>query len=248
MNINPNDIIGGITIRQLRRLLCSVGGGNTFSLNFISDHLNLPVQKSKALLQELLREGYVELADAPFKKPLYQRTLKGSALALANFKKRFSREIATGLIETVKKRTAALNADQWHPLYVDEIRIFGSWLRQQDNLGDIDLAVKLLRRYPNDFDSHILLTERLIERDHFRGTFFQRLCYDERSAYRQLKKGDWRISVQPFHVLEAIEVQGETIFKAETIARGNPKAMISKTVDPETLHANPQTASTASEQ
>jgi len=68
------------------------------------------------------------------------------------------------------------------------------------HLGDIDLAVKLLRRYPNNY--HLLLTERLIERNQFRGTFFQRLSYDERSAYQQLKNRDWRISVQPFHVLE----------------------------------------------
>jgi hypothetical protein len=215
----------GIKIRQLRHFLRPVGGGCTFSVKYLSDHLKPPIQKSNALLQELLREGYVELSDTPFKKPLYQSTLKGSALALANCKKRFGREIATGLIETVKKRAATLNADQWHPLYVDEIRIFGSWLTQQDTLGDIDLAVKLLRRYPNNY--HLLLTERLIERNQFRGTFFQRLSYDERSAYQQLKNRDWRISVQPFHVLETVKVQGKTIFNAETVARGNPKAMIS---------------------
>ncbi|WP_156824969.1 hypothetical protein [Methylocystis rosea] len=79
------------------------------------------------------------------------------------------------------------------PLLVEEIRIFGSWVTGSHDLGDIDLAVDFQRRYGIEY--HIELTEILVERDGYEGSFFDRLCYDAVAARRKLKGRDWRISV-----------------------------------------------------
>ncbi len=80
------------------------------------------------------------------------------------------------LIESVRNRAEELNADEWMPLLVEEIRIFGSWVTGSHDLGDIDLAVDFQRRYGIEY--HIELTEILVERDGYEGSFFDRLCYD----------------------------------------------------------------------
>lgn len=70
-------------------------------------------------------------------------TTLGNAMAMASFGKPISRNTADRLVVGLVERAAEYNAD----LFIERIRIFGSYLRPEtDPLGDIDVELSYGRR------------------------------------------------------------------------------------------------------
>ncbi len=80
--------------------------------------------------------------------------MKGNALRMAGLVSRMSRAKAEKLLKGVLDRVAEINerADLLH--WVTEVRVFGSYLTETDDLGDLDLAIKLERRPVKGTGSH----------------------------------------------------------------------------------------------
>jgi hypothetical protein len=86
---------------------------------------------------EVDREGYV----------WWQTTTLGNALAMASFGKPISRRTAERLIAGMLDRAREYNADPARPLYVERLRIFGSYLNPAiDLLGDVDVELSIGQR------------------------------------------------------------------------------------------------------
>jgi predicted transcriptional regulator len=100
---------------------------------------------AQALIDQLLKDGMVERCKDG-NRPTYKTTMKGNALALTDFVPRMNRAKAEKLLKGVLERVAEINAraDLLH--WVTEVRVFGSYLTDTDDLGDLDLAIKLERR------------------------------------------------------------------------------------------------------
>jgi hypothetical protein len=98
-----------------------------------------------ALIDQLLKDGMVEQCKDG-NQPTYKTTTKGNALTLTDFVPRINRAKAEKLLKGVLERVAGINAraDLLH--WVTEVRVFGSYLTDTDDLGDLDLAIKLERR------------------------------------------------------------------------------------------------------
>jgi predicted nucleotidyltransferase len=107
----------------------------------------MPDQTASAqtLIDQLLKDGMVERC-RDGNRPTNKTTMKGSALALTNFVPRVNRAKTEKLLKGVLERVAEINAraDLLHR--VTEVRVFGSYLTDPDDLGDLDLAIKLERR------------------------------------------------------------------------------------------------------
>lgn len=230
MRVDPSEKVAGVTMRELRRVFRLLSGEGAFYVEWLCARLRLDAAAGDDLLRELMTCGFVEpyqSAIAGLAEPgRHELAMKGHALASARFGRRFSRETAARLIDSVKTRAAAVNADKWMPAYVGEIRVFGSWLSDSDNLGDVDLAVRLERRYAGDV--FIELNDALVERDEFTGSFFQRLCYSDTAVYRRLKCRDGRISIHHIDDLKNIGVSGNRIFKSGAVAREDPALLLAK--------------------
>ncbi|WP_263723430.1 hypothetical protein [Defluviimonas sp. WL0075] len=113
----------------------------------IAEHLasafSLSPVAAKAKLNELAEAGYVAfectLADG---RELFSRTTKGSALAKAKFVKPIPRAKAEALLQGVLERVAEINGSPAFIHSVDRLSVFGSYLSETSELGDIDLIVE----------------------------------------------------------------------------------------------------------
>jgi hypothetical protein len=147
-------------------------------------------------------------------------------LANAHFTKRFSRATAARFCTASIIRAAEVNAESALPTFVGEIKVFGSWLSEKPDLGDVDLAVGLQRRYQGkDFTRLNLL---LADRDEFRGSWPRRLCYSDTLAYRRIKGRDGRISIHTMDEIKILSAKTQRIFLADVIARENAALLIEK--------------------
>ena len=95
----------------------------------------------KALLESNLISGDVRESDG---RMLYRVTDEGHAVGMKTLVPRMSRDKAETLLKEALERIAKVNADPELLLWVTEARVFGSYLTDTDDLGD--LAIKLDRR------------------------------------------------------------------------------------------------------
>jgi hypothetical protein len=149
------------------------------------------------LTLDLLAEGYVEPAEG-FGGKLFTTTIKGCALALATAAKPIRRATAERLVREVLERAEAVNADGRYLYGVGKILAFGSYLTDCPTLGDVDLAVELKSRHP-DQDT---LPEKLLSYSKAAevggrqfASFFDRLSWPTDEIYRLLKGSSTAISL-----------------------------------------------------
>lgn len=77
----------------------------------------------------------------------WETTTTGNALAMASFGKPISRKTADRLVSGLVERAAVYNAEATKPLFIDRLRIFGSYLQTEiDPLGDVDIELSYGRR------------------------------------------------------------------------------------------------------
>ena len=109
---------------------------------------------ARTLFDCLLAEGYIERApDDPVPNDgavRYRTTMKGQALLMTRLAPRIDRAKAEALLKGVLERVAAINADSELMHWVTEVRIFGSYLTESDDLGDLDLALSYQLRLTGD--------------------------------------------------------------------------------------------------
>ena len=77
----------------------------------------------------------------------WEATTSGNALAMASFGQPIRRTTADRLVTGLVGRARRYNADPAKPLYVERLRIFGSYLDPAvDPLGDVDIELSFDRR------------------------------------------------------------------------------------------------------
>jgi hypothetical protein len=106
---------------------------------------------SETVLISLANEGFVhgDREDA-HGEVWWKATIQGNALAMASFGKPISRTTADRLATGLVDRARAFNADPSRLVYVERLRIFGSYLDPSvDPLGDLDVEILIGRRDPS---------------------------------------------------------------------------------------------------
>jgi predicted nucleotidyltransferase len=166
---------------------------------------------AQALIDQLLNDGIVERGKAG-----YKTTPKGDALRLTNVMPRMNRAKAEKLLSGVLERVAVINAraDLLH--WVTEVRVFGSYLADTDDLGDLDLAIKLERRRVKETGSYAWVEacrEMARRSGKTFGSEFSRLTYPERLVWRMIKNRSTYISLHKTDELdENPDMGGKTIY------------------------------------
>ena len=149
---------------------------------------------ARALVEQLLKEGMIEVnarfSDAS--QVAYQSTIKGNAMRAARIVPRINRAKAEKLLADFLQCVEEVNAHPDLLHWVTEVRVFGSYLTNSDDLGEIDLAIKKERRPGRDSFSDV---------------------YPERLVARLLKGGSRYISLHGVAELdENSEFGGKTIY------------------------------------
>lgn len=93
------------------------------------------------LVQRLIGEGLAERG--PGDHHTFQLTIKGNALANASFARPIRRTTTDQLVGELLDRVRHVNDASDLAFRVRRLRVFGSYLRGDDALGDVDIAIDL---------------------------------------------------------------------------------------------------------
>jgi hypothetical protein len=98
-------------------------------------------------------------------------------------------------------------------LWVAEADLFGSYIAGANDLGDVDVAIRLERRRPGD--GYVEASLARAEACGFRGTFVQRAYWGELEVKRSLKAASSRLDIQEKSQIEALGYPMTPLFRRE---------------------------------
>src|SRR5207248_2289196 len=107
--------------------------------------LKIREEQGRRLVYSLRRLGYVEVIRQQ-RLGTWRNTMAGNALANATAAPPLSRTDADRLLKEFLIRVGIVNNDPSWLYRVGKVVIFGSYLKSQEWVGDIDLAIRLDRR------------------------------------------------------------------------------------------------------
>ena len=153
MQIKTTEVVAGVPIIQIRGFFQQVVGWrrHSFDLKWLREKLMLDEAAARTLAQELVACGY---AKAP-KKDEYEVTEKGRQLVRSSAAGTIKRKTAEAALNGLLKRVEQYNFDPDKILTVEAILVFGSFLGDKEELGDLDVAVKHHDRHPSGDRSEI---------------------------------------------------------------------------------------------
>jgi predicted nucleotidyltransferase len=147
MRVDWKQDIHGIRILTIRDLLRHVYNCR-ISVRGVAERLAVSEEQARKIARELLERGWIERepqegGDTAF----YGVTAAGRALACAKAVPRIGRRKANQLLEAFVQRVDLVNSRDCLLHYVAEARLFGSYIDPlAEDLGDIDIAIRLLLR------------------------------------------------------------------------------------------------------
>lgn len=157
MNIDPKEKIAGHPSFSIRSLLAK-GYAYPWSVKFVEEVLNVDNTEANNVIEELRKQGYIERDHDSKDNIFWKNTIKGNALASAIAVKPISRKKAEKKVEAFLNRVAQVNNSDYYLYKVSKVCIFGSYITDKENLGDVDFAIQLIPKEP-DTDKHFKLTQ-----------------------------------------------------------------------------------------
>jgi hypothetical protein len=167
---------------------------------------SIKAAEARRVLATLLAEGYLEPHEPEhkFDKAKYQASEKGRRLAAANLSPRFDRVRADNEVAALIARANEINTRDELVFFVHKITAFGSYLTDNNDLGDIDLVVEVEPRR---------LSKKHTDESHYRARnsgktldFMASLTYGSREVLQLLRARKPRLS---FNVQSTLELKTE---------------------------------------
>lgn len=164
MQINSKEILFGQPILKIREVVRQAMKGRLWGNSKaevairVAKVLKQSEDVAKQLIKRLVEDDYLILTKEKL-SDVYQyeltETEKGRRFGIANASKPISRQKATQLLNELIERAKSINENGELIYLVESIKVFGSYLSDKDTLGDLDVGVKLTRKYkPGDFTKH----------------------------------------------------------------------------------------------
>jgi predicted transcriptional regulator len=159
MNINPKDLMFGQPILKIREVIrnsmCgkSFGDSKTEIIKKVAIILNISNTATKKVIEQLIAEEYLVLNKKKWRNEYYyvlDETLKGRRFGISKAIPAISRQKATQLLNDLIKRAEDINSNKELAYFVEQIKVFGSYLTDKEKLGDLDVGVKISGRKCDD--------------------------------------------------------------------------------------------------
>jgi predicted nucleotidyltransferase len=142
MNIRKTDSICGypaVTLRDALKQLVLI----EWTDDRLKALLGIDEARSDQLCRALLADGYIE--PSPMDGH-YRLTGEGYRLAHATAARPIRRKTADRILEEFLERVETVNRDPELLYGIREVWVFGSYLGEDDEVGDVDVAVTFVRR------------------------------------------------------------------------------------------------------
>lgn len=189
MRIDWRQELEGYSLLQIRDVLRKLPFTNSdFTAGFFCRHLPGASQlTAKRVVLGLIESGLVTFSEAPPRPSAtrFELTNTGISLRAAHATKRFKRARAEQAVTKLLGMVEQINADPIYLHDIESVAVFGSFITEEPDLGDIDVGVKLRARwkpYPGFLGKEKTDRERRIE-------IFEQKFPPPVSFY---KKGFWR--------------------------------------------------------
>lgn len=185
MRVAKTDTIAGLPAELARTIVRKFRGREMVS-EVVADLIEDTGFEHEAVLAGLEAAGYMEKVRVDNDGDVWwDTTIQGNALAMASFGKPISRETADRLITGLLERAHTYNADPDKPLFINTLRIFGSYLSPEiDPIGDLDIELTYGRR----------ITDQKAMSDYTRAsgrsfnTYMDQLLWPQTELVQHLKK------------------------------------------------------------
>ncbi|MGW4339165.1 hypothetical protein ACWEK5_41160 [Rhodococcus koreensis] len=160
-----------------------------------AESLDSTESEAEKALCALADAGYLEKeGETSDGKTFWVTTTKGNALAQASFARPITRKTAERHVREINERAREYNADPDKILTIEYLYVFGSYLdTNQPHLGDVDVAIQVVRRTTNDWTEQ---SRNYVARSgrSFR-SFFDELQWPSRELVQHLRNNCSAISI-----------------------------------------------------
>jgi hypothetical protein len=164
-------VVPAVTLRMFFRAAIA----RQWDAEWLQSVLHLPSDAAvHDVIACLVQEGYAVPATergSGGKMDNWHNTPKGNALANATAANPIKRATADRLAEELRLRIEEVKTGDY-AFYVEKAVLFGSYLGNRATLGDIDVALQLVPKFPTDRDAHLGLLHRRIDLAYSEGRRF----------------------------------------------------------------------------
>lgn len=141
MRIDSKEKIGNHAILDVRNALRKCMW--SFDIDDLARALKTSTESANSVVQELVKRGWCEISV----QGGWEITGEGARFLCGKSGPPINRKKAQLLLNTVIERATAFElAFPLWPLHVEKIAVFGSYLSDTDALGDLDVALMMVRR------------------------------------------------------------------------------------------------------
>jgi predicted nucleotidyltransferase len=220
LRIDANAAIAGQPIKRIRELLRRMGNAHWSHLQ-IAEFFQIDPTQAIALIGEMVACGFLDDCE---RRPgeitrFYQCGPQGLRLASARLLKPITRAKAEAIIAAFLQRVESINARPELLERVREVRVFGSYLEERDDLGDVDIAVRTERKEMSGKDWVRESRRRADESGRTFANLIDRIAYGHTEVMRLLKAGNRYLSLHTKDDLEEIGTRSKVLFKDNSDAR-----------------------------
>lgn len=216
MIFGAKEIVGGLPAKVARDFLHNYQFSEIMGIDAVSGYCNIPLIEAEKFLAYCISKNWLAPAAVPGR---YVATQLGSQAGVARIGKKITRAKAVELVSGVMQRATDWNAFPDVPLFLTDVKVFGSYLTEVPLLGDVDLSVSYRRR-PGYVGMEFAETKKLV--DKFARSqgwvapteFMSVLGFFERGLYRYLKARNPAISLVSEDQLELLNCPNQSVFYA----------------------------------
>jgi hypothetical protein len=211
MRIDSSDELEGIPLPEIRAAFREVGLDGIISTDFFRRRFRLSKARADRLIASLRRLKLL--------KPIPARrsgqaapgdwllTDQGIRLRAATAAKPIRRTTADRLLSDLLERIEKLNGDGRFLGRVRKAVVFGSYIGDADQIGDIDVAVEIVRREP-DFEKHTQANNRRVAEEFAAGRRFSNILEQafwwQTEAFLFLRNRKRGLSLQDYGAIKEI--------------------------------------------
>jgi predicted nucleotidyltransferase len=210
MRIEKNEKIGNIPMVKIRDYFKCLRPAS-ISKEGLRKYFGLNFQDCDLLINELLQNGFIVLADETLQDDEYQLTTKGQALCAARCVSPMNKEKADKVFNEFMQRVEEINNNDYYLFKVEKLLLFGSYLNPENSdYGDIDIAFELKRKI-KDYAEHEKVNKKRVQEAWEKGkvfsSFIDELGYSELEVILKLKNRCRYLSLHPMtdEILEIAE-------------------------------------------
>lgn len=196
MRINSNEEMFGFPVMKLREFFKR--HTNEWDVENVMCFFDISINEASKLMKEFEKECFIEKAIKFRNKQLWRNSIKGNALALASAAKPIFRATAEKKIQEFLTRVKEVNKNDYYLYKIKKALVFGSYLGNDEKLGDIDIAIEIV---PKEADPNKQLklgkARSTKARDNGRqfGNYLQELFWPQEEVLRYLKSRSRSISI-----------------------------------------------------